>query len=156
MTESLAKIELPEAGVRAGDALWDVALPRAWFDGEHRATLTLPRRLSCALCEGGGCDACARSGVLDAGSSSEVDVTVPRLTEDQTAVRMRVPGVEALGGGLLLLTLRVAAAPSPGVLLHAPLPDRRVADIRAIRRSVAVALGLGLLFLFLLRFSGWL
>ncbi len=93
-----------------------VEVPSAWFVEGASMEVRLPRLLSCARCEGGGCDACGRRGAFEhagSGAPSEVVVTLPAQPPDTTApVRLRLPahGARAaedsgLPNGHLLLTI---------------------------------------------------
>ena len=87
--------------------------------------ISLPRLLSCARCDGGGCDACERRGAFEqqsAGIASEVAVVLPTQSAERYApVRLRLPALGAraaepeLPSGHLLLTV-VPRAPEPGWL----------------------------------------
>jgi hypothetical protein len=103
---SPARSKYPRAGFCRGDA----ADPAA-------------RLLSCARCDGGGCDACGRRGAFEqeaAGIAREVAVVLPLLTLERcSAVRLRLPALGAraeqpeLPAGHLLLTV-VPHPPEPG------------------------------------------
>jgi hypothetical protein len=93
--------------------------------------IELPRNLTCATCEGGGCDACERSGALTVRGRGEpiglLVVTLPSGTPE-AAVMIRIPEYgglppegSALPRGHLLLRVEPAAKPDPSVSLA---PDR--------------------------------
>lgn len=54
-----------------------ICVPSTWLAAGDTIEVTVPRRLSCAVCEGGGCDRCERRGGL-------------RLDDDETARRVRI------------------------------------------------------------------
>ena len=85
----------------------------AWLVAGTVLEIVLPARLACARCEGGGCDACGRSGAIRI-DRGEHDRTV-RVTLSESARGLRL--VRPLGpdAGLdqLILELRPAAVPSP-------------------------------------------
>lgn len=116
--------------VRGADVTHRIRVEREWLLTGELIELELPRNLSCAACEGGGCDRCGRSGAIALRGRDDpaeyVQVTLPTRTEeevaDQPCLVLRVPGygghpegdpVEARG----LLLLRIAASPTadPGV-----------------------------------------
>ena len=115
-----------------------IEVPEAWFLVGATLQIALPRLLSCARCDGGGCDACERRGAFEqqaAGIASEVAVVLPiQSPEHYSAVRLRLPALGAraaepeLPAGHLLLTV-VPRAPEPGWLpvptVQALLPRRR-------------------------------
>ncbi len=78
MAESLARVVDPRALDEAtgGRVRLAVVVPERWLDDGADLLLSLPARLSCARCDGGGCDGCARSGAL-------------RMPEDEADRRLR-------------------------------------------------------------------
>lgn len=107
---------LAEDGGPRGRVL--IELPRAWLDEPCAIDLTVPSRLVCARCDGGGCDGCGRSGALRAPldmAARTVHVELPRAAR---GVALRI--VEPFGplGGIaqLIVEVREGGAPSPGVI----------------------------------------
>ena len=114
---------------RGPDVLHTVEVPAEWLGEGASVELDVPRFLSCARCEGGGCDLCGRKGAFEAATgSSELVITLPRQAgAAPSAVRLRLPASGArdatdpsLPPGHLLLTVvpRDAAfgwAPAPTV-----------------------------------------
>ncbi|APR85183.1 Hypothetical protein A7982_10532 [Minicystis rosea] len=100
----------------------------AWLTEGADLEITSPIRLPCARCDGGGCDACNRSGVLRApeeAASRLFTVRVPPQPEGGDAVALRIP--EPFGPehaiGQLIVELHAAAEPSPTVRrLDPPAP----------------------------------
>lgn len=101
---------------RGPDVMHTVEVPSVWFTEEASIEVRLPRLLTCARCEGGGCDVCARRGAFEHGASGtpgEVAVTLPLQEPDKAApVRLRLPAQGAraaeesgLPNGHLLLTI---------------------------------------------------
>jgi hypothetical protein len=95
-----------------------IELPAAWLAEPCAIELTVPSRLVCALCDGGGCDSCGRSGALRAPvdrAARTVHVALPRAAR---GVALRI--VEPFGplGGIaqLILEVREGSEPSPGVI----------------------------------------
>ena len=96
--------------------LCSIEVPAAWFEVGATLQISLPRLLSCARCDGGGCDACGRRGAFDqrtAGIAEEVAIVLPLQPRGgSTAVRLRLPALGArapaeteLPPGHLLLTV---------------------------------------------------
>lgn len=91
-------------------------VPAAWLDAGCRIEILLPRRLPCARCDSGGCDACGKSGALrapDDEAQRRLAITLPDDCGDAVALRL----VDPFGTGLieqLILEIRVGVA-SPGV-----------------------------------------
>jgi hypothetical protein len=101
---------------RGPDVLHAVEVPISWFAEGACIEVRLPRLLSCARCEGGGCDLCGRRGAFEqaaSGAPSEIAVTLPAQAPEATGpVRLRLPahGARAaedsgLPNGHLLLTV---------------------------------------------------
>lgn len=83
-----------------------------WLEEGASVSILLPRLLTCARCEGGGCDVCGRKGAFDQASVDEpVVVSLPRQsTVPPSALRLRLPGYGARGeaalpAGHLILTV---------------------------------------------------
>jgi hypothetical protein len=93
-----------------------VEVPAAWLTAGCRIAIVAPRRLPCARCDGGGCDACGKSGVLrapDAEEDRRLELTLPGTQSEAVALRLADP----FGVGLveqLIVEIR-AGAVSPGV-----------------------------------------
>jgi hypothetical protein len=110
-----------------------VSVPESWFVDGATIEVELPRNLTCAACDGGGCDRCERSGAVTLRGRKEpaemVEVTIPRplATEEVPSSKARVvilripergglPGAsEELPRGNLLLSVRSGADASRGV-----------------------------------------
>ena len=126
MSNSLGRVLDPAAvdadpGARARLRL-DV--PAAWLAEGAELELTTPVRLPCARCDGGGCDGCARSGVVRApedAAERTLRVQLPRL-DDEPGVALRI--TQPFGAdhpiAQLHLELRAAEDASPGVHRLAP------------------------------------
>ncbi len=147
---------------RGPDVLHAVEVPMEWLEEGANIEVMLPRLLTCARCEGGGCDACGRKGAFEqAGGAQPVVVSLPLVSLQKqkergsapTALRLRLPGYGAPGPaeselppGHLLLTVvpRDAAfgwAPASSVQKLAP-PE----SVRTPRHQTTAlwALALGL------------
>jgi len=103
-----------------------ITVPTAWLIAGCRIELLAPRRLPCARCDGGGCDACSKSGVLrapDDEASRCLEITLPATQNEAVALRLADP----FGAGLveqLIVEIRAGVA-SPGVTR---LPDPPAED----------------------------
>lgn len=94
---------------RGPDVLHVVEVPMEWLEEGASVSIALPRLLSCARCEGGGCDACGRKGAFETSAAGPLVVSLPRQP-GPSAVRLRLPGYgargdEALPPGHLILTV---------------------------------------------------
>ena len=83
-----------------------------WLEPHTALEIVVPTRLMCARCEGGGCDACGRSGAIRIQGSEEERRLRITLSESARGLRLVRPlGAEA-GLDQLILEFRPAAAPS--------------------------------------------
>jgi hypothetical protein len=92
-----------------------IVVPQQWLRDGARLEIDLPARLRCDACDGGGCDACGRSGAFKLPEDRRaVAITLPRVTDHLLAVRVTNPFGDREP---TLLVVRVAAgeAPSDGV-----------------------------------------
>jgi hypothetical protein len=116
---------------RGPDAAHRIRVPRRWLETGALVEIELPRNLTCASCEGGGCDACDRSGALTVRSRGEpigiLVVTLP-TGAPSGAVVIRIPeygGLPQEGSDLprghLLLRVEPGTKADPSVTLA---PDR--------------------------------
>ncbi|HWZ88732.1 MAG TPA: hypothetical protein VNW92_07775 [Polyangiaceae bacterium] len=134
---------------RGPDVVHRIRVPRAWLEAGEVVEFELPRNLSCAACNGGGCDVCERAGAVALRGRNELpellSVTLPtRKTAapgDARGVVIRIPeqgGLPAEGlalpRGLLLLRVELAEAPDPGVSLVRP------PSVPAVLERVALSL----------------
>jgi hypothetical protein len=106
-------------------------VPGAWLAAGEVIEFELPRNLTCAACDGGGCDACERAGAITLRGRQELpeilSVTLPTRKADAEGegrgVVIRIPeqgGLPpahgaALPRGLLLLRVEPAEVADPGV-----------------------------------------
>lgn len=122
---------------RGPDVKHRVRVPARWLDEGAEIELELPRNLTCAACDGGGCDRCGRAGAVSLRGRKEpaelIRVTLPsRLSDQETtasgrAVVVRIPergglSDEGLRRGLLLLQVMPADEADPAV--HRVEPER--------------------------------
>lgn len=90
---------------RGPDVQHAIEVPMEWLEEGATVSFVLPRLLTCARCEGGGCDACGRKGafVTDR-SDGPVMVSLPRQSASApSALRLRLPGYGARGDATLPL-----------------------------------------------------
>lgn len=125
---------------RGPDVIHRIHIAAEWLDEGALIEFELPRNLKCAACEGGGCDACGRSGAVSVRGRKELgevlQVTLPKRDEsslESTAsgrtLVIRIPerggmaDSPALPRGLLLLSVVPADASDPGVQrIERPVP----------------------------------
>lgn len=166
MSQPLGKVTGDLEAARGPDVEHQIQVPESWMGSS--VAVELPRNLNCAACQGGGCDRCERAGALslrgrDEAAASFV-VALPGLeTMGEAGLCLRIPerGAKSLedsqGRGHLLLKVRSGEL-SPGVSLVkdelALTPEQE--RLQMIRRSTVMAVCLILLFIGLLRLSGWL
>jgi hypothetical protein len=123
-----------------------IRVPRAWFESGEVVEFEVPRNLSCASCDGGGCDLCERAGAITLRGRNELpeilNVTLPVRKADASDSRCVVIRIPEQGGlppeegellprGLLLLRVEPAEVADPGVsrVLPPELPvSQRVAN----------------------------
>lgn len=169
MSEPLARISLEVDGPRGPDVDCEITVPAEWFTEGCRIEIDVPSRLACASCAGGGCDACGRSGAFDVPrAEAPLELTLPHVDAAQSRLRVRIPGLGAASRdpeqprGHLMLSVRVGEGPSRGVQVlpsqlspGAPLKPT-TADPAFVLRILLMVAFVSLLFVFLLRFSGWM
>ena len=103
-----------------------------WLEEGAAIEFELPRNVTCAECEGGGCDRCDRSGAITLRGKNELSevVQVVERTVSGRALVIRIPqrGGYAddpeLPRGMLMLSVVPADEPDPGVVrVEQPLPS---------------------------------
>lgn len=100
-----------------------VDVPAAWLADGGSLELTSPVRLACARCDGGGCDSCARSGVLRApvdAAARTLRVSLPGASPPAVALRIPAPFGPEHDIVQLILVLREAPQPSTWVRRTSP------------------------------------
>lgn len=166
MTQPLAKVLGELDGVRGADVVHRVSVPAAWLRDTGCLSITLPRNLSCAECEGGGCDKCSRSGAVSlrekeqAAEVLRVALPLQQVRGSDVCLRFGAQGGHhedpTMPRGNLLLIVRISDVPGTGIVLErTELPSARVADTKMMARVALGAVLLCLLFFFMLRISGW-
>jgi hypothetical protein len=136
--EALDADEGPRARAR-------VTVPAGWADGASLIEIALPRALECARCDGGGCDACGRSGALR-GPSSDADrivrVRLPRGLGEGVAMRLSQPFGRASKITQLWVEVRPGDAATRSVrrLSRARRERRRILPRMVLAMTVLVAI----------------
>lgn len=75
-------------------------MPRRWIDERATVIVTAGRKVACARCDGGGCDACGRSGVV-------------RLDDDEAARSFALLLPERIDAGAVVRLVRPFGDTSP-------------------------------------------
>jgi hypothetical protein len=108
----LARVTNDHDEPRGPDVLHGIEVPMEWLEEGASVSIVLPRLLTCARCEGGGCDVCGRKGAFEqTGVEGPISVSLPRQAgAAPSAVRLRLPGYGARGDselplGHLILTV---------------------------------------------------
>ena len=101
-----AKLKAPRGRV-------SIVVPQKWLREGVRLAVDVPAKIKCDLCDGGGCDGCARSGAYRVEPTS-VEVTLPRVTDDALALRVTNPFADK-EPTLLLVRIAAGVEPSAGV-----------------------------------------
>ncbi|WP_438015258.1 hypothetical protein WMF18_30845 [Sorangium sp. So ce315] len=107
-----------------------IAVPAAWTRGGADIEFAVPARVSCARCDGGGCDGCARSGAHRAPAELAARTLRLRLPADLTGgatFRLVRPFGEHAPLDQLLVEVRADSEASPGVRRIAPPPPSALA-----------------------------
>jgi hypothetical protein len=140
----LGKITTSTDRPRGPDVEMQLSIPEDWIHGGATLELELPRNLACAVCKGGGCDSCDRSGAVSLRGRKDpielVEVTLPRGGESPGAASfvLRLPdrgGLPPEGSelprGNLLLSIRPGPAPERGVVrLPGPsIPPGKIPEV---------------------------
>lgn len=164
---ALARVTQDLDEARGPDVAYSIEVPARWLELGATVQLQLPRLLSCARCQGGGCDICERRGAFEqlaSGIPSELALTLPRQAASPcSAVCLRLPASGAraaadseLPAGHLLLTV-LPRDPTPGwapasSLVALDLPEPRSKWLQPpVLWLCTAALGLLLLLFFIWR-----
>lgn len=160
----LAKVTCDLSGPRGPDGVLSIRVPEEWRQAGTGLLLRVPKKAVCAICEGGGCDVCGRSGAISLREGALLELTLPEAPLD-ARLELRIPWEgapaldEVLPRGHLLLRISTGERPSPGLVRDGRrefLEQRRVDSTRLVWRSVLLVVLMCLLFLGMLRLSGWL
>ncbi|OQX67793.1 MAG: hypothetical protein B6A08_13550 [Sorangiineae bacterium NIC37A_2] len=149
---------------RGPDLSMEITVPASWIAEGATLVVAWPRRLLCRACGGGGCDACGRSGAFSLQGEpvrEPFEVSLPRREAPPSSLTIRLPSLgmpsdkEDHPPGHLFLEVRPGQPPSAGVA-RATRNESRVLRRDLMRSSVWMAIFVSLLFLGMLRLSGWL
>ena len=158
--QPLAKVTGDLDAPRGVDLLCVRKMEERHYRPASRMAVRLPQKLPCAACEGGGCDRCERAGAAaPRRAGNEVLLTLPSELGAGGA-KVRVPGEGADskedGPGHLIIHLLPADEADVGVRLSVPAPPTAEERAQMAKRVVVMGVGLILLFIGLLRLSGWI
>jgi hypothetical protein len=131
--------------IAGGRATLAIRVLAAWA-GES-CTITVPRTLRCAPCDGGGCDGCGRSGAFRLETTRELVVHLPEPLPANVRLRLPEPFGANSGIALLLLDVETAEDPTPTCRIapkSAPAPVTR-SPWPLVALAVAALLALGFL-----------
>jgi len=100
-----------------------IVVPQKWLREGARLEVELPAKVRCDLCDGGGCDACERSGAYALPEDRKpIEVTLPRTSDDVFALRVTNPFADA-EPRLLVVHVAAGEGASKGVRYVAPNHD---------------------------------
>jgi hypothetical protein len=114
-----------------------IAVPRAWASERALIVVEAPERLPCGRCDGGGCDACERSGSfrLDPDPAlRSFTLTLPVDLGSGVVLRVTRPFGESSAIGQALCEVRPSSEPSG--CRRVPTPAPLVSVARAARPSL--------------------
>jgi hypothetical protein len=123
-----------------------ITVPIGWAVEGATVRVPIPRRITCARCDGGGCDGCERSGAHKRPDAKALDVELelPAGSEDGVALRLAHPFGERGPVDQLLVEVRVSDEASGGVTrvpsLVPPPARRATAGITAVLVVALMAL----------------
>ncbi|WP_437671775.1 hypothetical protein [Sorangium sp. So ce131] len=115
-------------GLDTSDGSWgrvSVGVPAAWVHEGMHIEITVPDRVVCARCEGGGCDSCARSGAHRTPvepAARKLQIRLPGGLPERMTLRLVRPFGEHAPLDQLFIAVRADSAASPGVRRIAPPP----------------------------------
>jgi hypothetical protein len=150
-TQSLDESDGPAARL-------EIDIPRHWLDEGGELEIAAPRRLTCARCDGGGCDACERSGALNAPDDADrrkIAIHLPQKLSGTTEIRVADPFVDN-AIEQLMVRLSPGSAASEGVrrVRHSAPPTPMAAKSTSTDRTtllLATAIVVALIALLLAR-----
>lgn len=143
MAEVLGRVARFEDGPRGADVSLQITVAKQWLHEGSTIEIDLPRNLTCASCDGSGCQICDQSGAISVRLRVElpevISVSLPR-SEDTSlkaasgssrTVVIRIPdcggppGIDAIGAarGMLLLAISPGDVPSSFVRLASDRAD---------------------------------
>lgn len=157
----LARVTTDLDEPRGPDVLHTIEVPMEWLEEGASVSIVLPRLLSCARCEGGGCDVCGRKGAFEITPGGDpIVVSLPRqASAAPSALRLRLPGYGARGDAALPLGhLILTIVPRDAAFGWAPASSvTKLEAAGAVRRPPHWAAGAwGLLFGVVALLAWWL
>lgn len=145
----LARVLRPQGEPRGADVRWRVDVARGTLVEGAELELEVPRRLTCARCDGGGCDTCDRRGAISLRGAEQPPEKLNIVLSHAASgsVRLRIPeqgakGAEGVPRGDLELTLCEADVGHPSVHSRVPKPVLKPQSTWWVWAVAAVALGL--------------
>jgi hypothetical protein len=100
-----------------------IVVPTAWLREGARLEVDLPAKLRCDHCDGGGCDACDRSGAYRLPDDRRpIAITLPRVTDNELAIRVTNPFGDR-EPALLIVRVAAGSEASSGVRYVGPHHD---------------------------------
>ena len=138
----LAKVADPQALDRCdgAHAAYEIVVPGAWLVDGGGLEIELPRLLSCARCDGGGCDRCQRSGALRMdGPERTVEVHLPS-SSSKSAVKLRLARpLDDDRIAQLILTIKLGDVVTNGVSRVNPMVVSAPRQVLAQKRLLVIA-----------------
>jgi hypothetical protein len=120
-----------------------LAIPAAWARNGGEVEITVPSRVACARCDGGGCDGCERSGAHrtpnDPGQRT-LRLRLPEHLDSCVTLRLVRPFGDQAPLDQLLVELSAGNDASPGIVRITLTPTAPLA--RPARLSPPLVLGL--------------
>lgn len=132
-------------GARGPDVVHKVQVEKSWFERGECILLALPRHVTCAACDGGGCDRCERSGAITLRQRGDpvslLQINLPQRSArelgEAPSIVLRIPdqgGVcleqTSLPRGMLLLRVNAADRTDPSIRLSDEDPQAAAESIR--------------------------
>lgn len=118
MAEQLAKVVDKDAldSSEGAQGRLKITVPAAWLADGAELSVAAPKLVSCARCDGGGCDSCGRSGALSGPRKPELRNLRLTLPSSDSAVLLRLVRPFEQGEiDQLLVQVRTGEEPSKGV-----------------------------------------
>ncbi|HHH29354.1 MAG TPA: hypothetical protein ENK57_13555 [Polyangiaceae bacterium] len=118
MAEQLAKVVDKEAldSSEGAQGRLKITVPAAWLADGAELSVAAPKLVSCARCDGGGCDSCGRSGALSGPREPELrNLRLALPSSDRAVVLRLVKPFEQGEIDQLLVQVKTGEEPSKGV-----------------------------------------
>jgi hypothetical protein len=111
----------------------EITLPARWIEEGAEIEIVAPKLVTCARCDGGGCESCRRSGAIRLAAdpiARTVTTVLPQRDAASFALRLLHPFGPSAPLEQLIVEVRVGEAPSAGVS-RLDAPRERAATDRA-------------------------